>query len=91
MATIQVQCRFCNQTEHVRKHGTGVTGFQRFRCIECKRSFQLDYIYEAYKPNVKEQIIDMAMNSSGVRETSRVLKVGYNTVLRTLKNSRQGK
>ncbi|WP_415679760.1 IS1 family transposase, partial [Vibrio ordalii] len=46
MPTIQVQCRFCNQTEHVRKHGTGVTGFQRFRCIECKRSFQLDYIYE---------------------------------------------
>ncbi|WP_443263263.1 IS1-like element transposase [Vibrio sp. S12_S33] len=31
------------------------------------------------------------MNSSGVRETSHVLKVGYNTVLRTLKNSRQGK
>ncbi|MCG9610369.1 IS1 family transposase, partial [Vibrio harveyi] len=25
MATIQVQCRFCNQTEHVRKHGKGVT------------------------------------------------------------------
>ncbi|ELM6648790.1 IS1 family transposase [Vibrio vulnificus] len=85
MATIQAQCRFCNQTEHVRKHGTGVTGFQRFRCIECKRSFQLDYVYEAYKPNVKKQIIDMAMNSSGVRETSRVLKVGYNTVLRTFK------
>ncbi len=33
----------------------------------------------------------LAMNSSGVRETSRVLKVGYNTVLRTLKNSHQGK
>ncbi|ARR51845.1 hypothetical protein CAY62_20765 (plasmid) [Photobacterium damselae subsp. damselae] len=27
----------------------------------------------------------MAMNSSGVRETARVLKMGYNTVLRTLK------
>lgn len=65
--------------------------FSAFVCIECKRSFQLDYAYEAYKPNVKEQIIDMAMNSSGVREASRVLKVGYNTVLRTLKNSRQGK
>ncbi|EHK2862681.1 IS1 family transposase [Vibrio parahaemolyticus] len=85
MATIQVNCRFCNQTEFVRKHGTGVSGFQRFRCLKCKRSFQLDYAYEAYKPNVKEQIIDMAMNSSGVRETSRVLKVGYNTVLRTFK------
>ncbi|CAK2060907.1 hypothetical protein VCRA2118O41_380020 [Vibrio crassostreae] len=33
----------------------------------------------------------MAMNSSGVRETSRVLKVGHNTVLRTLKNSRRNK
>ncbi|EGU33385.1 putative transposase A [Vibrio ichthyoenteri ATCC 700023] len=41
--------------------------------------------------NVKEQIIDMTMNSSGVRETSRVLKVCYNTVLLTLKNSRQSK
>lgn len=91
MATIQVNCRFCNQTEYVRKHGTGVSGFRRFRCLECKRSFQLDYAYEAYKPKVKEQIIDMAMNSSGVRETSRVLKVGYNTVLRTLKNSRRNK
>lgn len=80
MATIQVQCRLYNQTEHVRKYGKGVTGFQRFRCIERKCSFQLDYTYEAYKPNVKEQIIDMAMNSSGVREASRVLKVGYNTV-----------
>ncbi|BAX51523.1 hypothetical protein PDPUS_2_00930 [Photobacterium damselae subsp. piscicida] len=33
----------------------------------------------------------MAMNSSGVRETGRVLKVGYNTVLRTLKNSHRSK
>ena len=87
MATIQVNCRFCNQTESVRKHGFGNAGFQRFRCLHCKRSFQLDYGYEAYKPGVKEQIVEMAMNSSGVRETGRVLKVGYNTVLRTLKKS----
>ncbi|TVO31614.1 IS1 family transposase, partial [Vibrio algivorus] len=25
MATIQVNCRFCNQTEHVRKHGISVS------------------------------------------------------------------
>ncbi|GAD74070.1 putative transposase [Vibrio azureus NBRC 104587] len=87
MATIQVNCRFCNQSEPVRKHGIGAAGFQRFRCLDCKRSFQLDYAYEAYKPWVKEQIVDMAMNSSGDRETARVLKVGYNTVLRTLKKA----
>lgn len=40
---------------------------------------------------VKEQIIDMAMNNAGLRHTARVLKVGFNTVLRTLKNSNRGK
>ena len=87
MATIQVTCRFCHQIEPVRKHGKGIAGFQRYRCLDCKRTFQVDYSYEAYKPGVKNMIVEMAMNSSGVRETSRVLKVGYNTVLRTLKNS----
>jgi transposase-like protein len=38
------------------------------------------------KPGVKDKIIEMAMNSSGVRDAGRVLKVAYNTVLRTLKN-----
>ena len=31
----------------------------------------------------------MAMNNAGIRDTGRVLKVGNNTVLRVLKNSRQ--
>lgn len=62
-----------------------------FRCLDCKKSFQLDYAYEARKPGVKEKIVEMAMNSSGVRETGRVLNVSYNTVLSTLKNSRQGR
>lgn len=53
MATIQVQCRFCHKTEPVRKHGKGHSGFPRFRCMECRKSFQLDYVYEARKPNVK--------------------------------------
>ena len=91
MATINVNCRFCQQAESVRKHGLGTTGFQRFRCLDCKRTFQLNYAYEAYKLGVKEEIVDMAMNSSGLRETGRVLNIAYNTVLRTFKNSLQGK
>ncbi|MGF1742784.1 IS1 family transposase [Vibrio profundum] len=83
--TIEVACPFGEQTEPVKKHGTGSTGHQRFRCLDCKRTFQLDYAYEAWKPGVKEKIVDMAMNSSGLRDTGRVLKVGYNTVLRTPK------
>ncbi|MEZ8193076.1 IS1 family transposase [Vibrio splendidus] len=85
MATIQVNCRFCSQSNAVRKHGKGVAGYQRFRCLDCQRTFQLDYAYEASKPGVKDKILEMAMNSSGVRDTGRVLKVAYNTVLRTFK------
>ncbi len=88
MATIQVNCRFSNQTKAVWKHGFVSAGFQRFRCLDCKRSFQLYYRYEAYKLGIKENIVDIAMNGSGVRVTGRVLKIGYNTVLRTLKKSR---
>lgn len=40
---------------------------------------------------MKDMIVDMAFNCSGARDTARVLKIGINTVLRTLKNSTQGK
>ena len=49
------------------------------------------YAYEARKPGVKDKIVDMAFNGSGVRDTARVLKIGINTVIRDLKNSSQGK
>lgn len=40
-------------------------------------------------PGVKEKNTEMAFNGSGIRDTARVLKVSINTVIRTLKNSRQ--
>ena len=49
--------------------------------------FLITYTYEARKPGVKEQITEMAFNGAGVRDTARTLKIGINTVIRTLKNS----
>ena len=34
---------------------------------------------------VKQQIVDMALNGSGIRDTARVLHVSTNTVLKELK------
>ncbi|AHA65848.1 Transposase [Shigella dysenteriae 1617] len=34
-------------------------------------------------------VSEMAFNGAGVRDTARTLKIGINTVIRTLKNSRQ--
>lgn len=85
--SIDVHCRYCQQAGPVRKHGFGKTGTPRYYCQDCRRTFQLDYRYNAHKPGVKDDIVNMALNGSGVRDTVRVLKVGINTVIRTLKNS----
>ncbi|MNI92010.1 hypothetical protein D3C73_1497510 [compost metagenome] len=84
---IDVRCRYCQQTAPVRKHGFGKTGAPRYYCQDCHRTFQLDYRYNAHKPGIKDDIVNMALSGSGVRDTVRVLKVGINTVIRTLKNS----
>ena len=83
MAYEVVLCKYCNSSEVVR-YGTQ-SGRSRFRCKTCCRIFKTDYVYNAYKPGVKEQIADMAMNGSGIRDTARVLEVGKNTVISTLK------
>ncbi len=65
----------------------GNGGYQRYRCQSCCRSFQLKYrCYKACEKGVKEQVVDLAMNNNGIRGTAKVLRIGINTVLRTLKN-----
>ena len=37
--------------------------------IECMRkTFILDYTYQGYRPEVKEQVSEMAVNGSGIRD-----------------------
>ena len=59
------------------------------RCRECLlrrgRTFLLEYSYAGQSPEVKQQIVDMAMNASGIRDTARVLHVSPTTVLKELK------
>jgi transposase-like protein len=39
-------------------------------------------------PDVKQQMVDMAMNASGIRDTARVLHVSTHTVMKELKKRR---
>jgi insertion element IS1 protein InsB len=78
----------CCQDDDVVKYGQSGEGKQRYQCrnSDCsRRTFILDYSYRAYLPEVKEQIVDMTMNSSGIRDTARVLKISPTTVIETLK------
>ena len=80
-----IRCRYC-QSEDLRKNGMR-NGRQRCYCKSCKGSFQLGYTHKAYEPGVKEQIVPMAMNGGGVRDTARVLGINKNTVIAELKKS----
>lgn len=86
MATISVTCPRC-KIDKVYRHGKARSGEQRYRYRECHHCFQLNYRYEANKPGVVEKIITMAINGSGVRDTSRVLGISITTVIAHLKNS----
>jgi len=48
----------------------------------------LNYRYRACQAGIKDQVVEMAINGSGLRDTARVLKINNNTIIRTLKKSR---
>ncbi len=87
MTLIPVHCLHCDGDQVV-KRGMTSNGKQRYLCqnAECDhRSFLLAYSDRGRLPQVKQQIIDMALNGSGIRDTARVLKISKDTVLSELK------
>ena len=72
------------------KYGKTSNGKERFRCSQsarCGRTFLRSYAYPGCLPAVKQQIVEMTLNGSGIRDIVRVLQVGPNTVLKELKKS----
>jgi transposase-like protein len=76
----EIHCPYCN-SNNLQKNGKSITGQQRWRCQMCKKYFQRAYRYNARKQGIKEKIIEMTLNGSGVRDIGRVLKINKNTVV----------
>ncbi len=53
--------------------------------IGVKRVFSLVIHIMPIKPGVKKQILEQTLNSSGVRDISRNVKIDKNTVIHTLR------
>jgi transposase-like protein len=90
MVYIKVLCPHCGSDDVV-MYGKNTNGKQRLLCRndECyHKTFQLEYTCNACNPGVKQQIIDMAMNGSGTRDTWRVLGVSKDTVISVLKKQK---
>ncbi|PHM76756.1 IS1 family transposase [Xenorhabdus cabanillasii] len=64
MAKVDVYCRYCHTSEQVKGHGKGNGGHL---CYACCKVFQLEYTYQACKPGVKEQIIEIVAHVFGER------------------------
>ena len=87
MTFIAVQCHYC-RSEQIVKRGKTRRGTQRYLCQNsaCTQgSFLLDYRNRGCLPEVKQQIVDMSLNASGVRDTARVLHISTDTVLNELR------
>lgn len=90
MAMEVVQCPHCQGSEVV-KYGTASNGKARSRCQKdetCGRTFLRAYAYAGCLPAVKQQMIEMTLNGSGIRDIARVLQVGPTTVIKELKKKR---
>jgi insertion element IS1 protein InsB len=87
MTFIAVRCPHC-QSDQIIKRGKTARGTQRYLCqntLCAKGSFLLDYCNRGCLPEVKQTIIDMSLNASGIRDTARSLHICPNTVLRELR------
>jgi len=94
MATVEfkIKCPYC-LSENVIKAGKTPNGTQRCKCCSpgCPHNyFQIDYTYNGSKPNIEFDILNMAINGSGVRDTARVLNISTDTVMTVLKKNRNG-
>lgn len=87
MVLMAVTCPYC-QSDCITKRGKTDTDKQRYRCQDpnCPhQSFLLNPAYKGRLPEIKEQMVDMALNGSGICDTARVLGISTDTVLSELK------
>ena len=81
-----IKCIHCSGSNLV-KNGHSENKTQRWHCNDCNKNFQLDYRYNARIPGIKEKIYELTLNSSGVRDIGRILKISKNTVITELKKN----
>jgi len=85
---LPLECPSCKDSQSIVKFGKTSNNKQRYSCQNdaCdKKTFIVDYDNKGWLATIKEKIVDMAMNGSGIRDTSRVLSVSQGVVMSTIK------
>ncbi len=84
---VTVKCPFCGSKD-VSTHGHSKNGKRVYHCKnpQCSHKyFTEEYTYKAYKPEVRKQVVQMALDCTGTRATGRILGISKDTVTAILK------
>ncbi len=85
MALNESRCIRCvDGCKRVVKYGKTKSGNQRFICKACNKTWTADYLYNAYKPDTNENIIQLTKEGVGIRSTARILKISTTTLLKRI-------
>jgi insertion element IS1 protein InsB len=85
MVLAPLTCPSCQSTAIV-KYGKTPDGKQWFHCQNpsChRRTFLMEYTHKGFLEDITQQIAEMALNGSGIRDTARVLGMSPTTVIDT--------
>ena len=82
--TIKVLCKYCGCV--CWKSGVEkATGKQRYRCKKCRKSQQVQYSYNAYSPNLDQNIVSLTKEGVGILGTARLLGISPTTLISRIK------
>jgi len=79
-----ITCPACSSL-NIKKNGINKQAKQRYRCKRCGKQFILRYAYRAYLKYIRELVVPMSLNGSGIRDTARVLRVSPTTVMKLIR------
>jgi transposase-like protein len=82
--TTKVICKYCGGV--CWKSGMEkTTGKQRYRCKQCRKSQQAQYSYNAYAPNLDQNIVCLTKEGVGILGTARLLGISPTTLISRIK------
>lgn len=82
----EIACPRCPSL-NIKKNGITANQKQRYRCKDCGRQFITLYAYRACQKQVRQMIVPMTLNGSGIRDISRVLGISANTVVSIIRHT----
>jgi transposase-like protein len=82
-----IPCPSCQQAGQVIKHGTTKSQTQRFRCLNCKKTFCLQPKSRKKDPEIREAIERALEERMPVNAIKRTFKVGWSTIEKIAKKN----